>query len=130
MISILKDAISQINSVIPSLPTALGRLAGAQLPNCDLMISGGCDNTDSGYNDGHYHYKKGSNLWQKVGTMNAAREGHSSVFIDGSLFTTGGYFESNFEASYFQRGPHHLSIHEEFCIKNGMKLFHEFSGVS
>ena len=116
---------SQINSVIPSLPTGLGRLAGAQLPNGDLMISGGCDNTESRYHDGYYHYKKGSNQWEKVGTMHGGREGRSSVFIDGSLFTTGGYFETNFETSWGE--PHHLSIHEEFSIKDGMKLRKDMS---
>ena len=120
VISILKDSMSQSNSLIPSLATGLARLAGAQLPNGDLMISGGCYETESLYNYGYYHYKKGSNQWQKVGTMNGAREGHSSVFIDGGLFTTGGYFET-----HFQNGGlcgSHLSSNEEFSIKEGMKL--------
>ena len=112
---------SQINSIIPSLPTGLYRLAGSQLPNGDLMISGGCKNTYSRYNDGYYHYKNGSNQWQKVGTMNGAREGHSSVFINGGLFTTGGYFKSRIDLGLWG-SRYQLSSLEEFSIKDGMKL--------
>ena len=104
---------TQINSPIPSLPKELCKLKGAQLPNCDLIISGGCDSTESGYNDGYYHYKNGSNKWKKVGTMKRVREGHSSVFIDGSLFTVGG---SNWSSNIS-----YLSNHEEFLIEGGLK---------
>ena len=111
---------SQINSAIPSLPMGLGILAGAQLPNGDLMISGRCGDTESRYNDSYYHYKKGSNQWKKVRTMKGARQGHSSVFIDGSLFTTGGHFVNYSSPSF--GAQYHVSSHEEFSIKDGMKL--------
>ena len=104
---------SQINSDIPSIPKGLVGLSGTQLPNGDLIISGVCYNTETGYNVGYYHYKNGSNKWKKVGTMKRVREGHSSVFIDGSLFTVGG---SNWSSNIS-----YLSNHEEFLIEGGLK---------
>ena len=46
-----------------------------------------------------------------------AREGHSSVFIDGSLFTTGGTNSSNVSSLNIS----YLSNHEEFSIEGGLK---------
>ena len=105
---------TQINSPIPSLPKELCKLKGAQLPNCDLIISGGYDRTESSYNDGYYHYKSGSNQWKKVGTMKQERYGYSSVLIDGNLLTTGGY-------DWLDSPAKLLSNHEEFSIKGGVK---------
>ena len=98
-----------MNSGIPSLPKELKRLGGAQLPNGDLLISGG--GTGAGCNDEYLHYKDGSNQWKLVGTLKWARAGHSSVLIDGILLSTGGFDSSlNF-----------VSNLEEFSIKEGVK---------
>ena len=102
---------SRINLGIPSLPKRLQRFGGAQLPNGDLLISGG--GTFSGYNDEYIHYKSGSNYWKKVGTMKQARSGYSSVLIDGNLLTTGG--------RYFDSSSKLLSNHEEFSINGGVR---------
>ena len=117
VISILKDSMSQINSDIPSIPKGLGGLSGTQLPNGDLIISGGCHNIETNYDDGYYHYKKGSDQWKKVGIMKMARVGHSSVSIDESLFTTGGSNSSNVSSLNIS----YLSNHEEFSIEGGLK---------
>ena len=115
MISILKDSMSLINLGIPSLPKELQSLGGgAQLPNGDLLISGG--GPFSIWNDishEYFHYKDGSNQWGKVGTMKRARFGHSSILIDGNLLTTGG--------RYFDSSSKLLSNHEEFSINGGVK---------
>ena len=100
---------SRLNSSIPSLPKRLERLGGAQLPNGDLLISGGGKGTRC--NDEYLHYKYGSDQWKLVGSMKWARYGHSSVLIDGILLTTGG----------FDSSANFVSNHEEFSIKGGVK---------
>ena len=100
---------SRNNSSIPSLPKGLSRLGGAQLPNGDLLISGG--GGGAGCNYEYLHYRDGSNQWKSVGTMKWARAGHSSVSIDGKLLTTGG----------FDSSANFVSNLEEFSIKNGVK---------
>ena len=87
------------------------RLGGAQLPNGDLLISGGVNTSRSGASGEYLHYKEGTNQWKLVGTMKWARSGHSSVLIDGNLLTTGGLNSSE----------KFVSKHEEFSIKGGVK---------
>ena len=114
VISMLKGSMSLINLGIPSLPRHLKRLGGAQLPNGDLLISGGAMSKTSGWNDEYFHYKEGSNQWEKVGTMKRARLGHSSVLIDGNLLTAGG-------CDWLDSSAKLLSNHEEFSINGGEK---------
>ena len=58
------------------------------------------------------YHKDGSNQWKRVGTiMKRPKYGHSSVFIDGSLFTSDGHTD-RFSI---------LSNHEEFSITRGIK---------
>ena len=109
MISIHKDSITHINSSIPSLPKAMRELGGSQLPNGDLVICGGV--TGYGSNYPYLHYKEGSNLWTKVGTMKETRSDHSSVWIDGRLLTTGGLIP------LYQKTSHQ----EEFSFDGGVK---------
>ena len=108
---------SLINLGIPALPKDLQTLGGgAQLPNGDLLISGG--GPFSIWNDTsheYFHYKDGSNQWKKVGTMKRARFGHSSVLIDGNLLTTGG---RDLQCASSEKL---LSNHEQFSIKGGVK---------
>ena len=100
VISIIQDAISHINSPIPSLPKKLAHLSGAQLPNGNLVICGGRKRFDDNYSasitediqysDEYLHCQVGSNQWTKVGNMKHNRAFHSSVLLDGCLITTGG----------------------------------------
>ena len=106
MISINKDSISHINSSIPSLPYEPKVLSGAQLPNGDLVLSGG-----SGFCNEYLYYKEGSHKWTKIGSMKKARSEHSSVWMDGRLFTTGG-------RDYSWKS---ISHHEEFSFDGGVK---------
>ena len=89
VVSIKKDSISMINSTIPSLPKRLNSLRGTQLPNQDLLVSGG----RTGYvmNDEYLRFSQDSNQWKKVGTMKMARYAHSSVLLNGCLYSCGGY---------------------------------------
>ena len=101
VISIIQDAISHINSPIPSLPKKLAHLSGAQLPNGNLVICGGRKSFDDNYSnslakdiqfsDEYLHWQVGSNQWTKVGNMKHNRAFHSSVLLDGCLITTGGW---------------------------------------
>ena len=63
-------------------------MRGTSLPNGDLIVCGG--DTGPTLSDEYLHYEDGSNHWTNVGTMKKARFSHSSVWIDGCLFTTGG----------------------------------------
>lgn len=100
VISIIQDAISHINSPIPSLPKRLSHFSGAQLPHGNLVIYGGRErfydkHSDSlanyiQYSDEYLHCEVGSNQWTKVGNMKNNRASHSSAFLDGCLITTGG----------------------------------------
>ena len=115
MISLNKDSISHVNSSIPSLPKGLNGLKGAQLPDGNLVISGGF-NLHSGVSDEHLLYKVGLDQWRKVGTMKEARCWHSSVWIDGRLLTTGGW--NPYDAkNRLKITPHH----EEFSFDGGVK---------
>ena len=128
MISILKDSMSLTNLGIPLLPKEMQILGGAQLPNGDLLITGGgpfegpfprgpfssCNDISYEY----FHYKDGSNQWKKVGTMKGVRVAYSSVSVDDSLLTTGGCdWQSNSSGSISTI----LSNHEEFSINGGVK---------
>ena len=88
MISIEKDSISYINASIPSLPKGLDGLRGTSLANRELVVCGGY--TGSSLSHEYLHYRDDSNHWATVATMKKARFSHSSVWIDGGLFTTGG----------------------------------------
>ena len=109
VISINKDSISHINSSIPSLPYEPYELSGAQLPNGDLLLSGG--RTGSVHCNEYLYYKQGSHKWTKIGSMKKARSEHSSVWMDGRLFTTGG-------KDYSWKS---ISHHEEFSFDGGVK---------
>ena len=91
VISINKDSISHINSSIPSLPRGLLGLRGAQLPDGSLIINGGFMPEDAARtNDVYFQFKEGFNQWRKIGTMKKGRISHSSAWINGRLYTTGG----------------------------------------
>ena len=84
-------------------------LRGAKIPNGDLLLCGGKER----YGGTGYEYlllKNGSNEWKNVGTTKTRRVFHSSVFIDGRLFTSGGH------CSYLP-----FSNHEEFSFERGVK---------
>ena len=99
MVSIKKDSISIINSTIPSLPKGLGHLRGTQLPDQDLLVSGGY--TGSVRNDEYLRFSQDSNQWKKVGTMKKARYAHSSVLLNGCLYSCGGW-DSSSETSHHE----------------------------
>ena len=147
VISIRKDTISHTNASIPSLPKKLAALNGTQQSNGDLVLSGGYymdsheewDGYDNGSglgdfdyewvdvevrNDDILHYKLGSNQWTKVGTLKNVRRNHSSVWMDGSLLTTGGE-EIVRSVMDCRRNINHIwetvSHHEEFSLEEGVK---------
>ena len=101
VVSIKKDIISIINSTIPSLPkgglTTASRfysLQGTQLPNQDLLVSGGYKGSLK-WNDEYLRFSQDSNQWKKVGTMKKARLSHSSVLMNGCFYSCGGVVSTN-----------------------------------
>ena len=112
MLSIQTNSISQIDpanhSSITPLPKGLGWLRGTQLPSRDLLISDGCTGVLS--SNEYLLYERKAKKWKKVGTMKNARDAHSSVFLNGCLFTCGGVITSGFLIS-----P--SSFHEGFTEK-------------
>ena len=113
-IAIVNDSISNLNSSITHLPFYLRRLAFfsvAQLPNGDILLAGGLktDCISSFKSDEYLHYRNGSNEWTLVATMKVARYQHTSLLIDGCLFTAGGIdsfddYTSHLEKFSFEGG--------------------------
>ena len=99
VVSIKKDSISLINTTIPLLPKGLEHLRGAQLPNHDLLVSGA---TGSNRNDEYLRFDRASNQWKKVGTMKKANHLHSSVLLNGCLYSCGSRFSSYKSTSHHE----------------------------
>ena len=108
VISIKKNSILRTNTFVPSLPKRLVGLRGTQLPNHDLLVSGG--DTGTGVNDEYLRFNHASSLWKKVGTMQNARYSHSSVLLNGCLYSCGGFY-SPIKAT---------SHHEAFSLDGGV----------
>ena len=100
MVSIKKDSISIINTTIPLLPKRLVHLQGTQLPNHDLLVSGGRSWSDR--NGEYLKFDQASNQWKKVGTMKKARYAHSSVLLNGCLYSCGGIDSSHYATSHHE----------------------------
>ena len=131
-------------------------MRGTSLPNGDLIVCGGdtgqgCKNMvehgaktwwqvcegDTGptFSDEYLHYKDFSNHWTNVGTMKTARFSHSSVWIDGCLFTTGGFCtlehveydsDDSERALWISRDDWQATSHHEmFSIQGGVKVRRE-----
>ena len=100
VVSIKKDSISMINSTVPSLPKGLAGLRGTQLPNQDLLVSGG--RTGDVMNDEYLRFSQDSNQWKKVGTMKKARGLHSSVLLNGCVYSCGGVDSSGRAISHHE----------------------------
>ena len=94
VVSIKKDSISIINTTIPSLPKGLRMLRGTQLLNQDLLVLGGYDENDV-ENDEYLRFDQSSSQWKKIGTRKMATVSHSSVLLNGCLYSCGGYYPSD-----------------------------------
>ena len=104
VVSIKSDSISIINTTIPSLPKGLNSLRGTTLPDHDLLVSGGHlieGNEDYLRSDEYLRFSQDSKQWKKVGTMKMARLDHSSVLMNGGLYSVGG------KASSWNGTSHH-----------------------
>ena len=87
-------------TVVPLLPKGLVGLRGSQLPNHDLLVSGG--DTGTVVNDEYLRFNHSSNQWKKVGTMQNARYSHSSVLLNGYLYSCGGFYSPRFASSHHE----------------------------
>ena len=78
------------------------------MPSGDLLLCGGGQRPNK--SDEYLFLKDCSDQWKNVGSTKTARIYHSSVFIDGCLYTSGGY-------EYNQP----FITHEEFSFEKGVK---------
>ena len=100
VISLVNNSLSLITRDIPKLPKGLWGLRGTKTPNGDLLLCGGGETWEDKCNE-YLLLKDGSDQWKRIGTSRTKRVYHSSVFIDGCLFTSGG---TNHEEFSFERG--------------------------
>ena len=100
VISIKYDSMSLVNTTFRPLPMTLKGLRGTQLPNNDLLVSGGSImvidqhisylTEVSGISDTYLLYNHASKQWKEVGKMKMSRFNHSSVLLNGCVFSCGG----------------------------------------
>ena len=109
VISLVNNSLSLITKDIPKLPKGLRGLQGTKIPNGDLLLCGGGKSWKGKCNE-YLLLKDGSDQWERIGTSQTKRLHHSSVFIDGCLFTTGAY---NIRLPFLN--------HEEFSFEGGVK---------
>ena len=102
MISLKQRSITHEDQSVPFLPKGLCVLGGAQLPDGDSLVCGG-NTAKEGWefcigpeakegwkNDDYLVLRKGSKSWSSIGRMLEPRSNHSSLFINGSVFSCGG----------------------------------------
>ena len=113
VISLSKTSILSVKPEIPSLKMNMSRFGGAQLPNGDLLVAGGYDGCGPYHyhHNKYFHLKNGSKEWKEVGTMRQKRTEHSTVFINGSMFSCGGSLGNHTT----------LSHHESFSLNGGLR---------
>ena len=127
----MNDSIARLIPSIPSLPCLGYRsdknlifYCGIQLHNGDFLLAGGtlvhgCTGAENCY--WYLHYRKGTNRWEILETMNMARHQYASVLIDGCLFTTGGIDLSLHEYSFYNRNSTITSYVEKFSFEGGIE---------
>ena len=102
VIAILNGSISYINKTIPSLPHHMDSLRGARLSNGNFLLCGGRRAFNQEMNNQYLHFQEGSSQWNKIGKMEKPRYDHSSVFMDGRLFTCGGWTSEDITTSHHE----------------------------
>ena len=110
VIAILNDSVSYVNKTIPPLPHRMDSLRGAQLSNGNLILCGGRRAFNHEMNNQYLLFQDGSSQWNKIGKMKEPRFDHSSVFMDGRLFTCGGWTSADITTSH----------HEAFSLDAGV----------
>ena len=105
----MNNSLFLITKDIPKLPKGLRGLQGTKTPNGDLLLCGGGHSWEDWCNE-YLLLKDGSDQWKRIGTSQTKRLYHSSVFIDGCLYTTGG-----------SRDYLPFLNHEEFSFERGIK---------
>ena len=118
LILLRPESISIEKQSIPFLPIGLCVLGGVQLPNGDLLVCGGntvkegwkyCEGieaTNGWKNDEYLVLPRMSEEWISIGKMLEPRSNHSSIFINGSVFSCGGK----------DSGKNIFAHHEEFKL--------------
>ena len=104
VISLKQESISLEQESIPCLPIGLCVFGGTLMPNGDLILCGGntakdgweyCEVPKIGAQDGwkndeYLFLRKMGESWTTIGNMIEPRSNHSTVFINGSVFSSGG----------------------------------------
>ena len=108
-----------MTKAIPNLPMGLTGLQGTQIPNGDLLLfCGRYSPEDIRYGRCHEYLllKDGYDQWKTVGTMKTGRTKHSLVFMDGYLFTSGGFGASSICSTHTA-----YHVHEESLFQRDVK---------
>ena len=114
VISLVKNSVVLVNKDIPNLPKGLSGLRGTRLPTGDLLLCGGGKGPNESIPSNEYLLlQDGSEQWKNVGTTKTAGIYRSSVFIDGCLYTSGGYENQPFLHQLYKN-------HEEFSFERGV----------
>ena len=132
VISLKQESISLEQESIPCLPIGLCVFGGTRMPNGDLILCGGntakdgweyCEVSKVGAQDGwkndeYLLLQKMGESWTTIGNMIEPRSNHSTVFINGSVFSSGG---KDSEKNIFS---HHeeLKLHASTNLRPGSKL--------
>ena len=100
----------------------MNSLSGARLSNGDLLLCGGEHEMryNLAMNNQYLLFQERSSQWNKIGKMKKPRLDHSSVFMDGRLYTCGGCTSTGNTTSH----------HEAFSLVIGSNEKEFFVGVN
>ena len=121
VLQLRQNLVTGIDWHIPNLPELSHSFQVARISNGAVLLCGGHnydvnlendDTTVDNYNpptfNQYYIWKKGEPTWSPMGNMLVPRSSHSSVFMNGSIFSCGGW----------DHEPKILDHHEEFRLED------------
>ena len=83
--------VTRIDWQIPDMPVQSHGFQATRISNCNLILCGGISNqTTSHWKYKYFILEKGERKWSPIGSMLTPRAYHSSVFMNGSIFSCGG----------------------------------------
>ena len=91
VLQLRQNLVTRIDWQIPDMPVQSHGFQAAQISNSKLILCGGTNfKTRSLFNYEYFILEKGDRKWSSIGSMLKPRAYHSSVFMNGSIFSCGG----------------------------------------
>ena len=91
VLQLRQKLVTRIDWQIPDMPVQSYGFQATQISNSNLILCGGINNyTTSLYNYEYFILEKGERKWSSAGSMLKPKAFHSSVFMNGSIFSCGG----------------------------------------